>query len=116
MYHMKKLQKKHLQKLLTEKYNLHLRCIKGKVITDYQHIPNPTILLSDGFCYLRLESHNPTYNICIPNKLVVNDIFHQFFEYIWSHDEELSDSQSLLEVVQHAIYSLEIMCSTNSEQ
>ena len=107
---------KHLQKLLTEKYNLHLRCIKGKVITDYQHIPNPTILLSDGFCYLRLESHNPTYNISIPNKLVVNDIFHQFFEFIWNGNEGLSDSRALLEVVQHAIYSLEIMCSTNSEQ
>lgn len=102
---------KHLQELLTTKYNLHLRTIKGKIITDYQHIPNPTILLSDGFCYLRLDSHNPAYNICIPNKLIVNDIFHQFFEYIWNQEELLGPSHDLLEVVQHAIYSLEIMCS-----
>ena len=105
---------KHLHKLLTNKYNLSLRAIKGKVITDYQHIPNPTILLSDGFCYLRLDTHGDTYNICIPNKLVVNDIFHQFFDYIWNNDEELGRSHELLDVVQHAIYSLEIMYSTNS--
>ncbi len=107
---------KHLQQLLTTKYNLHLRSIKGKMITDYQHIPSPTILLSDGFCYLRLESHNPTYNICIPNKLMMNDIFHQFFENIWNNEQELQTSSALLEIVQHAIFSLEIMCSTSSGQ
>ena len=104
---------KHLQELLTTKYNLSLRTIKGKIITDYQHIPNPTILLSDGFCYLRLETHGARYNVCIPNKLIVNDIFHQFFDHIWKNQEELGTSDELLDVVQHAIYSLEIMSSTS---
>ena len=106
---------KHLQTLFIDKYNLSLRTVKGKLITDYQHIPHPTILLSDGFTYLRLESHCPEYNICIPNKLIVNDLFHQLFDYIWNNEVELDQPHSLLDVVQHAIYSLEIMSSTNTD-
>lgn len=107
---------KHLYQMIEKRYSLELKTIRGGTITDFQHIPNPTLFLSDTFCYLRLETNNPMYNICVPNKVAVNDIFRQFFDFIWDDQKynNVGDFKSLLSTIRHAIHSIEIMSEANN--
>lgn len=106
---------KHLYTLLTNKYHLEMKTIRGGLITDFQHIPDPTLFLSDSFCYLRLETTTPLYNICVPNKVIINNIFREFFDDIWNgeHYDAVENGNSLVTLIQHAIMSIEIMSETN---
>lgn len=106
---------KHLYSLLTNKYNLEMKTIRGGLITDFQHIPDPTLFLSDSFCYLRLETNTPYYNICVPNKIIINDIFREFFNDIWNGEKYnlVENGNSLVALIQHAIMSIEIMSEMN---
>ena len=92
-----------------------MKTIRGGLITDFQHIPDPTLFLSDSFCYLRLETNTPYYNICVPNKIIINDIFREFFNDIWNGEKYnlVENGNSLVALIQHAIMSIEIMSEMN---
>ena len=96
---------KHLKCLYETSAFLQLKILPNGILSDYQHIPRPTLLLADDFSYLRLKKNVPDYNICIPNKLILNQIFTNFYNSIWESDTCIAPDTHLT----HAIHSVEIL-------
>lgn len=102
---------KYIESLLNSDPNFQLRILSDGLLSDYQHIPHPTLFLSDSITYLRLKKNSPDYNICIPNKIILNKIFAEFFEDIWTSSSSAQPSASL---IQYAIRAVEIIQSDDS--
>lgn len=96
---------KHLKHLHEISDSLQLKILPNGLLSDYQHIPRPTLFLADDFSYLRLKKNTPDYNICIPNKLSLNQIFAEFYNTTWTSDACLAPDAYLT----HAIHSVEIL-------
>lgn len=62
---------------------LQFRMIRGGLISDVQHIPDPTMFLSDSSCHLRLMRSGPRNNVSVVNKVQVNELFRRFFDEVW---------------------------------
>lgn len=109
---------KYLYDLLHQQTHLELKTIRGGIIDDLQHIPNPTLLLSDGSCYMSLDTTTNQYNLCIPNKAGINNIFRTFFDDVWKKadsDEKLGDSHTFLQLLSHMVHSIELMSDEPTE-
>lgn len=83
--------------------------LKNGRFSDLQHIPNPTMFLSDGFCYLRLNKSGPAYNLSILNRVQVCDQFRDFFEAIW-RNQEIVDTyyNASVELMRYAIQMIQV--------
>ena len=97
--------------LMERNPELDIRLIRGGLITDFRHIPNPTLFLSDSLCYLRLERQGNKNNIGVLNKMSVSEMFRKFFREVWGgkHHVEVSDRDSVREVTSHLIRSIQIL-------
>ena len=70
---------------------LEFRILREGIFSDLQHVANPTLLLSDGPCHLRLSRTGPKNNMSILNRVQLCDQFRQFFDTLWS-DEQYVDT------------------------
>ena len=70
---------KHVDELRQNNEQLDLKVLPNGILSDYQHIPRPTLFHSQDFSYLRFARNTPEYNVCIPNKIILNQIFDEFF-------------------------------------
>lgn len=104
----------YLHELLTQKNSLEIKTVRGGTIDDFQHIPNPTLFLSDSYCYLCLDTITSQYNICVPNKVAINNIFLRFFDDFWEKTEpdEAQGTYSFVTRLLHMSRSIEIMSDT----
>lgn len=102
---------KHIDELRKNNAGLELKILPNGVLSDYQHIPRPTLFLSEDFTYLRFEKNTPEYNVCIPNKIVLNKIFKDFFTELWDSDTCVSPDS----LITHSIMSMEILQSETSK-
>ncbi len=103
---------KYLYELMQTDHHLDVKMVRGGVIDDLQHIPDPTLFLSDSFCYMSLETKTPEYNICIPNKVGINNIFRTFFDDLWDRTEYTLDENhplSFARLLQHILQAIELM-------
>lgn len=76
--------------------------IQGKIlrtgaVSDMQHIPDPTVFLSDAAGYLRLIRQWNENNVSIVNKMQLLQMLQSFFDEVWlggryQHIEDLEDS------------------------
>ena len=103
--------------LMERNPELDIRLIRGGLITDYQHIPNPTLFLSDSLCYLRLERKGNKNNIGVLNKMSVSEMFRKFFREVWAgkHHVEVSGRDTVREVTSHMIRSIRILNRVEGE-
>lgn len=83
--------------------------LKSGRFSDMQHIPNPTMFLSDGLCYLRLNKSGPTYNLSVLNRMQVCDQFRTFFDNMWSN-QNIVDTyyNSSVELIRYAIQMIQV--------
>ena len=73
---------------LTEKNpQLEIRVLREGIFSDLQHVPSPTLYLSDGPCHLRLSRTGPKNNMSILNRAQLCDQFRQFFDELWTSDQ-----------------------------
>ena len=103
---------KHLYELMNQENSIVLKPIHSGTIDDLQHIPDPTLFLSDSYCYMSLETNAPQYNLCIPNKVAISNIFRTFFDDLWDKTElnlDENNPHSFLNVMQHIVHSIELM-------
>lgn len=83
--------------------------LKNDRFSDLQHIPAPTMFLSDGVCYLRLNRSGPTYNLSTLNRVQVCDQFRDFFEDIW-RDQNIVDTyfNSSAELMRYTMQMIQV--------
>lgn len=103
----------YLYEALTSIGSIELRTVKSGVIDDLQHIPSPTLFLSDTFSYMCLETNHSNYTICAPNKAAINHIFLNFFDEFWTKTETEQGSTAFLNLLRHILYSIQIIAETN---
>ena len=97
----------YIDRLYHNNHNVDIRVLPDGVLSDYQHIPRPSVIFADTFCSLRLKRNTPDYGICVTNKLFLNEIFSDFYYETWNSDS-LIKADSL---ISHSILSLEILIS-----
>lgn len=73
-----------------------IRVLRSGAVSDIQHIPEPTMFLSDSLGYLRLVRSGPENNLSIVNKMRALEMMQAFFDEVWSaekyrHIEDLAD-------------------------
>lgn len=102
---------KHIDELRQNNARLELKILPNGVLSDYQHIPRPTLFLSEDFTYLRFEKNTPEYNVCIPNKIVLNKIFEEFYTELWDSNTCVSPDS----LIAHSILSMEILQSETAK-
>lgn len=102
---------RHILTSLKKNSDLVMKLIHGGLITDFQHIPNPTLFLSDSVCYLRLVKKGPVNNISILNKVTICDIFRSFFNDIWTDGKYASveNGNSVEKTLFHVMRSVEML-------
>lgn len=95
--------------LYNQNPKLSFRYLRDGLLSDFQHIPDPTMLLSDSFCYLRLRRSGPKNNLSIVNKVSVADLLRNFFDAIWEdgHYTE-GDTEMVAETLRYAIKMVEV--------
>lgn len=89
---------------------LQIKILPNGLLSDYQHIPRPTLFFADEFSYLRFRRNTSDYNICIPNKISLNRIFSAFYDTVWEFESCIAPDAYLT----HAIHSVEILQSDAS--
>ena len=102
---------KHIDEVRQNNARLELKILPNGVLSDYQHIPRPTLFLSEDFTYLRFEKNTPEYNVCIPNKIVLNKIFEEFYTELWDSNTCVSPDS----LIAHSILSMEILQSETAK-
>lgn len=104
---------KNLEQLLNKLDLMHVCVLPEGILSDHQHIPHPTLFISDSLCYLRLKKLTPEYNICIPNKIILDHIFEEFFDDVWDSNIDKNSHNTVVAMIQHAIHAIEIMLEVN---
>ena len=106
----------HILKILNSNSNCSFKMIEKDPSKEYTNVKSPTFFMSDGFSYLRLSKNSNLYNICVPNKKSISDIFRNFFDDMWKKEEvETTEGEikiNQMEVksyVENAIRTLNIM-------
>lgn len=101
---------KHMKHLHEISNALQIKILPNGLLSDYQHIPRPTLFFADEFSYLRFRRNTSDYNICIPNKISLNRIFSAFYDTVWEFESCIAPDAYLT----HAIHSVEILQSDAS--
>lgn len=104
---------KNLEQLLNRLDLMHVCVLPEGILSDHQHIAHPTLFVSDSLCYLRLKKLTPEYNICIPNKIILDHIFEEFFDDVWDSNIDKNSHNTVVAMIQHAIHAIEIMLEVN---
>lgn len=101
---------RHAVTLSEQNNRLQIRILRNGAVSDIQHIPNPTLFLSDTMCYLRLIRSGPVNNISIVNKVPVCDMFRLFFDDIWgnSHYGAISDLPTITDMITYVIQMVKV--------
>lgn len=89
---------------------LEVRLLRNGAVSDIQYIPDPTLLLSDTVCYLRLTRTGPVNNISIVNKVPVCDMFRHFFDDVWANEkyDTIDDPAVIADTVSYAIQMVKV--------
>lgn len=89
--------------------NLEFRILRSSSKSDLQHIPSPTLFLSDDFCYMRLVRSGPTSNLSVLNRPRVCTMFRDYFDDIWKNDAHVDASyNSVVELVRYAMQIVQV--------
>lgn len=95
--------------------HLEFRVLRGGHKTDLQHIPHPTLFLSDGACYLRIVRRGPTNNISVLNNPQVCNMFRDYFDHIWNDSSFVdADYSTSVEMVRYAIQMINVQIMIES--
>lgn len=94
---------------------LGFRILRKSALYDLQHIPSPTLFLSDSMCYLRLVRSASSNNLSIVNKLPLCDLFRNFFDVLWDHDTFVErDPHTTADMIHYTNQMLRVQIELNS--
>lgn len=102
---------KNLLKLCTERKNLQIKIIYGKLTSDFQYHVTQCVFLSDRISYVRLNTENKDNNLAVLNHSDMQKIFARFFSRLWDGKDVniLSDSGEIHSFICNMIQRLNII-------
>ena len=90
--------------------NSRVQCkvIRVGAVSDVQHIPDPTVFLTDGMGYLRLARSGAEYNMSIVKRMDALEMLRAFFEDVWqgkgyNHISSREEMEDMLRYVSRMI-------------
>lgn len=91
--------------------NIEIKLIYGRLVSDFQHIANQCVFLSDTVSYLRLDNSSKKNNLVIVNTFQMQKIFDQFYETAWNIPDisVISDKDTICTYVQNIIESIHLL-------
>lgn len=99
----------HISLLPEKNPNLDFRILRSGSASNLRHIPNPTLFLSDTFCYMRIIRSGPTNNLSIINCPRIGDMFRKYFDDIWKDESYVDPSyNSAAEIVRYATQMVQV--------
>lgn len=91
------------------------RILDGDQVSDLQHIPTPTLFLSNSTCYLRLVRPGPTNNLSVVHKLPVCDLLRRVFDLLWEGTGFIEkDPHAIADIFRYAMQMVEVQIHLNS--
>ena len=94
---------------------LGFRILRGNQNSDWNHIPAPTLFLSDSICYLRLVRSGSSNNLSIVNKLPVCDMLRNFFQTLWDDDAYVErDPHAAADLIHYANQMIHVQIGLDS--
>lgn len=95
--------------LYNQNPKLSFRYLRDGALSDMRHIPDPTMCLSDTYCYLRLNRFGPKNNLSVINKVQLADLFRSFFDEVWEDTRVTeTDTARISEAFQYAVQMTEV--------
>lgn len=94
----------HMIRLPDKNKKIQTKILRAGAVSDTQHIPEPTMFLSDSLGYLRLARSGPENNVSIINRMQMLDMCQNFFDEVWQaeryrHIENLEDLTDMIHYV-----------------
>lgn len=82
---------------------LRTKIIRVGAVSDIQHIPDPTLFLSNSMAYLRLVRSSRKNNMSVVNKMQVVQMLQDFYDSLWDM-EELNHIETIEEMTDTMYY------------
>lgn len=76
----------YMEKLPEMNKKIQTKILRAGAVSDTQHIPDPTMFLSDSLGYLRLSRTGPENNVSIIHKMQMLDMCRGFFDEVWESE------------------------------
>ncbi len=106
---------KHASALYDHNPRITIRLLRNNLLSDIQHIPEPSLFLSDTACHLRLVRSGPRNNLSIVNKIPLCDLFRDYFDTLWDSDHYTEkDTHVIGDLFRYAIQMVNVQIQVNS--
>lgn len=80
--------------------DIDFRMIRKDAAAASSHLPLPTLILTDSFCYLRIPRSDPSYDVSVLCDPKLRDLFCSYYDRVLEHSEagigKLQDSVQYL--------------------
>lgn len=102
---------KNLLQLCTERKNLRIKVIYGKLTSDFHYHVTQCVFLSDRISYVRLNTENQDNNLVVLNHPDMQMIFTRFFSGLWDEKEAsvLSNPEEINSFICNMIQRLNVI-------
>lgn len=77
----------HISEQWEKNHKIQVKILRSGAITDTQHIPEPTMFVSDSMGYLRLRRFGPENNVSVFNRKQMTDMCRDFFDEVWDGEQ-----------------------------
>lgn len=92
--------------------NLEYRVLHMKAASHLQHVPDPTVFLSDGLCYMRLASTGPENNLSVITHSLLCNMFRSYYKNLWSNESFVDPGyNATVEVIRYAMQMVQVQIS-----
>lgn len=105
----------HMCHLPDKNKKLQYKIMRSGAISDTQHIPDPTVFLSDSMCYLRLARSGPENNVSIVNRIRMLEMLQEFFENVWSWEgyNHIESTDEITDVIYYVVQMIKVQIRDN---
>ena len=98
----------HMRDLYDKNPKVQCKIIRAGALSDVQHIPDPTLFLTDSMSYLRLVRSGNENNMSVVRRMEAHEMIRAFFEDIWQgegyrHISAREDLEDLMRYVSRMV-------------
>lgn len=103
----------HMNTMYESNPSVQCRLIRIGAVSDIQHIPEPTVFLSDATGYLRLVRAGMENNMCVVKRMDAMEMMRRFFEDVWNGEEynHIARREEMEDLLHYVTRMIRLQCS-----